>query len=67
MATKKAAKPKFRALDVVHAVEGITRKQLSELQHDHQLKVYSINGVLMVEDGELQDAIDRAKVEVKLR
>jgi hypothetical protein len=66
MATKKAAKPKYRALDVVHAVEGITRKQLSELQHDHLLRIYDINGTLMIEDGELQEAIDRAKKEIRL-
>lgn len=66
MATKKH-KPKYMSLDAAIALEGLTRKQISELQHDHQLRIYTVQGTLMVEESELHAAIDKAKVEVKLR
>jgi hypothetical protein len=64
---KKAAKPKYMSLDAAIALEGLTRKQIGELQHDHGLKVYSVQDTLMVEEAELHAAIDKAKVEVRLR
>ena len=68
MATKKkAARPKYMGLDAAIALEGLTRKQISELQHDHGLKIYQVQGALMVVEDELHAAIGRAAVEVKLR
>lgn len=59
-------RPRYLTLETVAAVEGLTKKQLGELQRDHGLKVYDINGTLMVEEQELHAAIDRAKSEVRL-
>jgi hypothetical protein len=68
MATKKkAAQPKYMSLDAAIALEGLTRKQIGELQHDHGLKIYSVSDTLMVIEDELHAAIGRAAVEVKLR
>lgn len=67
MARKKAAKPKYMSLDAAIALEGLSRKQLGELQHDHGLKIYSVQDTLMVIEDELHGAIGRAAVEVKLR
>ena len=66
MATRKK-KPKYMSLDAVIALEGLNRKQIGELQHDHGLKIYTVSGSMMVEEGELHEALDCAKVEVKLR
>jgi len=67
MATKKRTKPKYMSLDAAIALEGLTRKQIGELQHDHGLKIYSVQDALMVIESELHEAIGRAAVEVKLR
>lgn len=66
MATKKQTKPKYMSLDAAIALEGLSRKQIGELQHDYGLRIYDVQGALMVEECELHVAIDRAKVEVKL-
>jgi hypothetical protein len=66
VARKKEPKAKYLTLDTVSAVEGLTRKQLGELQCDHGLRVYEVQGQLMVEESELHAAIDRAKREVRL-
>jgi hypothetical protein len=67
MATKKRTKQKYMSLDAAVALEGLTRKQIGELQHDHGLKIYSVQDTLMVIEDELHEAIGRAAVEVKLR
>ena len=67
MATKKRVKPKYMSLDAAIALEGLTRKQIGELQHDHGLKIYSVQDTFMVIEDELHEAIGRAAVEVRVR
>ncbi len=59
--------PKYMSLDAAIALEGLTRKQIGELQHGHGLRIYSVNDTLMIIEDELHEAIGRAAVEVKLR
>jgi hypothetical protein len=57
---------KYISLDAAIALEGLSRKQISELQHDHGLKVYDVLGTLVLLEDELHAAMSRAKKEAVL-